>query len=181
MNSLPPWVVVVTKPLAEEAAERSLRQAGYRVYLPRYRKALLPHGSSRRPGYTMRPLFDRLVFVQDWRGWPRGVSITGALGLMQSHPGTAKLTDPDVAIIMERERAGDFDMAGPRGDGSHIRGDLMPGDPVEFEMAFGARIMGVLEELSPNGKAIVRTMIFDRVVRTEVGAGALSKAYGIPG
>ena len=177
---LPPWVIVVTKPSAEEAAERSLRQAGYRAYLPRYRKVLLPHGVNRRPDHTMRPLFERLVFVQDWRGWPKN-SIAGALGLMQSHRGTAKLLDGDVAIIMERERAGDFDMTGPRGDGSHIRGDLVPGDHVEFETAFGTKIMGVLEELSPNGKAVVWSMIFDRMVRTEVGTGVLRKAYGVPG
>lgn len=173
---LPAWVIVVTKPLAEEAAERSLRQAGYRVYLPRYRKLLLPHGVDRKSNHTMRPLFERLVFVQDWRGWPKS-SITGAIGLMPSRPGIAKLSDADVAIIMERERAGEFDMVGPHG----IRGDLEPGDKVEFETAFGAKIMGVLEELSPNGKAVVWTMIFDRVVRTEVGAGTLSKVYGIPG
>jgi len=176
---LPPWVVVVTKPAAEEAAERSLRHAGYRVYLPRYRRPMWPHGETRRPTYVMRPVFERLVFVQDWRGWPK-VSITGAIGLMPSRPGIAKLSDADIATIMERERSGDFDMVGPLGDGSHARGDLAPGDLVEFA-EYGAKIMGVLEELSPNGKAVVWAMIFNRVVRTEVEAAGLQKAYGVPG
>lgn len=175
---LPPWVIVVTKPAAEEAAERSLRQAGYRVYLPRYRRLLLPHGSGRSPSSAMRPLFARMVFVQDWRGWPK-MSITGAVGLMQSRPGTAQISDADVALIMERERAGDFDVAAPRGEGL-LRDDLTIGDDVEFE-AFGSKIIGVLEDLSPNGKAIVAALLFGRMVRTEVGAGGLRKAYGVSG
>jgi len=172
---LPPWVIVVTKASAEEAAERSLRQSGYRVYLPRYRKLLLPHGSTKRPDHTMRPLFGRLVFVQDWRGWPKS-SIVGALGLMPARPGVARLCDADVALIMERERLGDFDEVQ-----LVVRGDLEPGDQVEFETSFGAKIMGVLEELTPQGKAIVWAMLFDRIVRTEVGAGVLQKVYAVPG
>jgi len=170
---LPPWVIVVTKSASEEAAERCLRAAGYRAYLPRYRKMLLPHGGARRPDHAMRPLFDRLVFVQDWRGWPK-ISIAGALGLMSARPGVAKLSDVDVALIMERERAGDFDQATLGG----MRNDLVPGDQVEFETSFGAKIIGVLEELTPQGKAIVWAMLFDRIVRTEVGAGVLQKVYG---
>jgi transcription antitermination factor NusG len=173
---LPPWVIVLTKSTAEEAVERSLRQAGYRAYLPRYRRLLLPHGFARRPANVMRPLFARLVFVQDWRGWPR-ISIGGATGLMQSHPGIAKLCDADIALIMERERRGDFDMVTPEG----VRDDLAVGDEVEFEAAFGAKVMGILEELTPQGKAIVAAMIFGRIVRTEVGAANLNKVYGVPG
>lgn len=177
---LPPWVIVLTKSTAEEAVERSLRQAGYRAYLPRYRRLLLPHGFNRRPASVMRPLFARLVLVQDWRGWPK-ISITGATGLMQSRPGVATICDSDVALIMERERKGDFDMAAPRGDSAALRDDLTIGDEVEFEVAFGAKVMGVLEELTPQGKAIVAAMIFGRVVRTEVGAAGLNKAYGVSG
>ena len=176
---LPPWVIVLTKSTAEETVERSLRQAGYRAYLPRYRRLLLPHGFNRRPASMMRPLFARMVFVQDWRGWPN-ISITGATGLMQSRPGLAAVCDADIALIMERERAGDFDMAAPRGD-SGLRDDLAIGDEVEFEVAFGAKVMGILEELTPQGKAIVAAMIFGRVVRTEVGAAGLNKAYGVSG
>lgn len=178
---LPPWVIVLTKSTAEEAVERSLRQVGYRVYVPRYRKVLLPHGSQRRPDQMMRPLFPGLVFAQDWRGWP-DVSIVGATGLMQSRlAGVSHLGDPDVALIMERERAGDFDMAGPRGNGGAQRRDLAIGDHVEFEVAFGTKIMGILEELTPQGKAVVSTMIFGRIVRTEARATSVNRAYGVSG
>jgi hypothetical protein len=171
---LPPWVIVETKTSAEEVAERQLLQAGYRAYLPRYRRLLLPHGRHRRPIIIMRPLFARLVFCQDWRGWPADVSITGAIGLMKSRPGIAKLADTDIELIQQRERSGEFDMAVPRGSGA--RQDIKVGDEVEIE---GQKIMGVLAELTPGGKAIIWSVIFDRIVRVEVpNANTLNKVYG---
>jgi Transcription termination factor nusG len=79
------WCVVMSKPAAEEIAERSIREAGYRVYLPCYRKIL--RGSrfgedgrrirSRRDEVVLRPLFPLYLFVElcphqqwspvDWR------------------------------------------------------------------------------------------------------------------
>lgn len=168
----PAWTIVMTKSMHEEIAERSLRQAGYRVYLPRYRKLISPHGRQRKPTTAMRPLFSGLLFVQDWRGWPE-VPITGTTGLMQASPGVAKLSDHDITLIMGRERACEFDdVRRPQGSGLIIRDDIEPGDDVEIE-AFGARILGVLDELSENGKAIVSAMVFGRSVRMEVDAAAL--------
>lgn len=175
----PAWVIVQTKMMTEEITERALRQQGYRVYIPRYRRLLSPHGTLRKPTSAMRPLFPRLVFCQDWRGWP-DVSIIGAVGLMQARPGLAKLSDGDVEVIMIRERRGDFDdVRYPRGDGKpHVRDDIVPGDEVDWE-AFGRRVMGVLEELTPAGKAIVQAALFDgRMVRTEVDAVVLRKVNG---
>lgn len=173
----PAWVIVRTKSLCEEVVERSLRQAGYRSYLPRYRKLLAAHGIKRRPIASMRPLFPGLCFAQDWRGWP-DTSISGAVGLMQGRPGVARLCDADVALIMSRERAGDFDdIRHPRGSGKYIRDDIKPGDEVEIA-AFGRRVLGVLAALTPTGKAIISAMIFDRLVRVEVNAEAVNKAFG---
>ncbi len=67
------WCVVISKPAAEEVAERSIREAGYRVYLPRYRKVL--HGirlddrgrriRTRGPGaVVMRPLINGYLFAE---------------------------------------------------------------------------------------------------------------------
>jgi hypothetical protein len=171
----PDWVVVETKAACEQLTQRQLSQAGYRVYLPLYRRLLIPHGLSRRPVGVMRPLFSRIVFCQDWRGWPVEVTITGAAGLMQARPGVAKISDADIALIQYRERCGEFDATTPRGNGRLIRQDLEPGDDVEFEAALGQKLVGVLEELSPNGKAIVSAILFDRVVRTTVDAAVLLK------
>jgi len=172
---LPDWVIVETKVASEEMVERGLRLAGYRAYVPRYRKLVTPHGSSRQSALTMRPLFTRLVFAQDWRGWPETSIISGARGLMQARPGVARLADPDVALIMARERSGDFDdVRHPRRSGKYIRDDIVPGDEVEIER-FGRRVLAVLSELSVNGKAIVESLLFGRSVRTEVDAEALRR------
>jgi hypothetical protein len=171
---MPAWVIVETKASAEEIAERSLRQAGYRVYLPRYRKLLSPHGRARQPVTSMRPLFARVLFVQDWRGWP-ALPVSGTVGLMLIRPQTpAKLTDEDVALIHNRERAGEFDEAGPSGSGAAVRSDIEAGEKVEFE-AFGARILGVLDELTSDGRALVSALMFGRLVSTEVSAAGLRK------
>lgn len=170
----PSWVIVQTKSMSEEIAERALRQAGYRAYFPRYRRLLSPHGGYRRPVTMMRPLFPRLVFCQDWRGWPDR-AISGAIGLMPARPGLAKLDDPDVGEIMIRERLGEFDdVHHPHGSGIQVRDDLKPGDEVDWE-AFGRRVTGVLEGLSAKGKAVVQALIFDRFVRTEVDAVGLRR------
>lgn len=173
----PAWAIVVAKSMQEEIAERSLRQAGYRVYLPRYRKLISPHGRERKPTTAMRPLFSGLLFVQDWRGWP-SVPVHGTVGVMQARPGIAKLSDIDVALIMDRERACEFDdVSRPQGNGLVIRDDIKPGQEVEVE-AFGMRILGVLNELSDNGKAVVSAMMFGSSVRMEVDAAALEPVGG---
>ena len=171
---MPAWVIVETKPSAEEVAERSLRQAGYRVYLPRYRKVLSPHGRARQPVTTMRPLFARVLFVQDWRGWPAmGMRMNCVVGLMLLRPQVpAKLSDEDVALIIERERAGEFDESAPTGSGAAVRSDLDPGEEVELE-AFGSRIMGVLDELTSDGRAIISALMFGRIMSIRVSAAGL--------
>lgn len=153
----PPWVIVETKPGAEDIAERGLRLAGYRVYLPRYRCLVHPHGRNRSPVTVLRPIFPRLVFAQDWRGWP-AMPIGCAIGLLSFQPGIpAGLSDGDVALIMEREHNREFDQTS----------QFTIGDAVEID-AFGSRIVGVLDALSADGKAIVSALLLGRTVRTQV-------------
>jgi hypothetical protein len=156
----PPWVIVETRPAAEDAAERSLRLAGYRVYLPRYRCLVHPHGRSRSAVTVLRPIFPRLVCVQDWRGWP-AMPINCAIGLLSFQAGIpAGLSDSDVALIMDRERNREFDE-------TPLASRYKVGDAVEIEM-LEHRIMGVLERLSPDGKATVSAMLLGRTIRTHV-------------
>lgn len=171
--SLPPWVIVETKPSAEEIAERSLRQAGYRVYLPRFRRLLSPHGGERKPAPSMRPLFQRLLFAQDWRGWP-ALPVIGTIGLMQMRPSVpAKISDGDIMLIMERERSGEFDEI--KQANTVVAIDL--GEPIEID-AYGTRVLGVLEELSTEGKVIISAMLFGRMIRTQVDAHLIRRAAG---
>jgi hypothetical protein len=160
----PPWVIVETRPAAEDAAERSLRLAGYRVYLPRYRCLVHPHGRSRSAVTVLRPIFPRMLFAQDWRGWP-AMPINCVVGLMSLQPGIpARLSDEDVAYIMDRERSREFDQIDK----------YAVGDTVEID-AFGSRIVGVLEALSKDGKATVSAMLLGRSVRTTVDADMISR------
>ena len=87
------------------------------------------------------------------------------VGLMCLQPGIpAKLSDEDVAYIMDRERSRDFDQIDK----------YAVGDTVEID-AFGSRIVGVLEALSKDGKATVSAMLLGRTVRTTV---SIEKLYG---
>src|SRR4029077_18660023 len=141
-------------------AERSLRLAGYRGYLPRYRCVVHPHGRSRNAVTVLRPIFPRLACVQDLRGWP-AMPINCAVGLLSFQAGVpAGLSDADVALIMDRERNREF-------DGTMFVCRYKVGDAVEIEM-LEHRIMGVLERLSPDGKATVSAMLLGRTIRTHV-------------
>jgi hypothetical protein len=166
------WAIVRTHPQAEDVAERSLRQVGYRAYLPRYRKLLLPHGRDRRPATALRPLFVGIVFAQDWRGWPQH-TVSGTNGLFRVAGTTAKLSHADIEIMQRKERQCEFDdIKRPPSGGVVIRDDIAIGDDCEVEM-FGVRVMAVLDELSDDGKAVLRATILGREVRTEVDADAI--------
>jgi len=175
VETSPNWVICLARPSAEELAERNLRQAGYRVYLPRYRKLLRPHGSDRRGQPIMRPLFPGYLFVSDWRGWPQ-VPINGVSGLMRSAGRVVELVDVDVRAIRNHEDAGQFDEA-PTPRSTVKRTDLSVGDSVEFE-AMGRRVMAVLDDLTDGGKAIVSGMMFGRTVKWTVDAHELRAIGG---
>lgn len=142
------WVVVITRPAAEEVAARALRTAGYRSYLPMYRKRLLAHGMNRRPAAQMRPLFTGYVLVQDWRGWPQ-LTINGVVGLLRLSSGKlAVLPDADVVLMWQAEMRGAFDEARA----------MEPGDTVTFELG-GEQILAILDEITETGRGIVRNIV----------------------
>lgn len=157
--------------MSEEIAERSLRQAGYRVYLPRYRKEMKPHGSDRAGKPSMRPLFVGYIFVHDWHGWPLD-PITGIVGLMKSAGRNVELADEDLARIWAKEKLGSFDeLPTPRAKQGR-RTDLPIGGTVEFDL-HGERVLAVLDELSDSGKAIVRGLMFNRETVLSIPAETL--------
>lgn len=170
MPELGQWAILIAKSNAEIVAERALRQAGLRTYLPWYRKLIEPHGRERQSALVMRLVFPGIIFVQAWPGFYR--PLTGVDKAMPSYRGgpPATMNDSDIDILMRREREGAFDEAKPprgfRADqltiGSRYRIDM-------FETSIGA----VLEELSPNGQALVRIMIFGRETIAQVDAYAL--------
>ncbi len=56
------WYVVQTKIRCEDQAAKKLRQAGYRVYLPKMRKDIIHHRSKKRQTKYF-VLFNRYIFV----------------------------------------------------------------------------------------------------------------------
>lgn len=147
----PSWVIVQTR--TDETSAHSLHKTGYRTYLPLYRKAL---GETRHRGSIMRPLFGGIVFVQDWHGWPKQ-TILGALGLMRCGTNNVHLDDSDIAILQQRERSGEFDDPMHHATRSR-RPDLAEGQDIAIDL-LGNRILAVIEDLSENGRAIVRNLL----------------------
>lgn len=105
----------------------------------------------------MRPLFQGMLFVQDWNGWPK-YWITGIIGLMRRNGTLTRISDEDIRIMMDRERLREFDDVIYSPVGAVIRDDLIVGADYEVDV-LGKRVIGVLEQLSDNGKAIVRDML----------------------
>lgn len=177
----PTWAIVRTRSRCEGIAASDLSDAGYRAYVPRLRVVLLPHGRHRKATMTMRALFSGLVFVQDWRGWPERNTnpIRQAVGLM---PGMrsgsyAALSGQDIAVLMDRERRGLYEANGakrPPARGIVLRDDLELGERVEYEW-IGKIVDATLDELSPDGRAIIRASILGRDVPLKVDAAELMK------
>jgi hypothetical protein len=172
------WVAIVTKPSSEEVAECDLRRVGYRVYLPRYRKLLSPHGRDRKPQTAMRPLFTGYLFAEDWRGWPRE-TVHGVEGLLRraGSQRNALFSDADVALIRDRERSFDEVRYAAGEGGALIRDDVQVGDSVGVDVG-SVPMQAVLRELSTDGRALVEVMIFGRVTAMRVEQEALLAAVG---
>ncbi len=171
----PTWAIVRTRSRCEDIVAQGFLNAGYRAYVPRGRVLLKPHGAQRKPVATMRAVFSGLVFVQDWRGWPKD-RISQVIDLM---PGMrsgsyASLSAGDIAILMAQECRGVYETHAPRPPANGI---VMPdamgvGDAVEFDFA-GTIVQAAISELSPNGRATIRATIFGRETELRVDAHEL--------
>lgn len=166
VETIAPWVIVVTSSSSEELAATSLRRAAYRVYLPR-RKVRL---ATTKPQFGLRPLWPGYLLIHDWRGWPEQ-QIEGRPRLLKSGGNTVEMSAADVAVIMAEELSGGFDDPLPQ-TGPQRRTDLAIGDTVEFDR-FGERVLAVLDRLSDNGQAVVRTLMFKRETLHTVPAETL--------
>lgn len=179
----PGWAVVMTRPMNEELAAKSIRETGFRVFLPTFRKMLVGirlEGNrrirTRGPGeIVMRPLFPRYLFVEihpgqaeDGLGSARGVD-----HVLRPHRSITE-TAPPLLVRSEVIEAIRFDVDRGRFDTTGKRTDIKAGDPVRIDSGDYERLIGKLLDLDDKGRAHVLLEFLGRTVRAEVSAGALS-------
>jgi transcription antitermination factor NusG len=178
----PAWIVVVAKPAAEELAERSLRQAGYRVYLPRYRKLL--HGvrlegrrriRTRGPGeIVLRPAMLGYLFAQVYMlddDYHRAMRCKGVASFLRMGVGDppAHISEDAVNRIRDDENAGMFDEPRAR-RGKHVsRPDLAVGDQVRLEIG-GMALAATLHSLDHSDRVVISYLLFGREMQARVDA-----------
>jgi hypothetical protein len=115
---LPGWAVAMTKPAVEDVAERAIRRAGYRVYLPRFRKICAGIG----PRAAARSSWAHCSLATSSR------SCTPA----KASAGIATATGVALDAIRAAVDAGGFDQARPAAVGKPPqRFDLHAGDRVQ--------------------------------------------------
>ena len=171
----PTWAIIQTRTRCEDIVAQGFLNAGYRAYVPRYRVLLKPHGAHRKPVATMRAVFGGLVFVQDWRGWPKE-RISQVVGLM---PGTRSgsylsLSGDDIATLISLECSGFYEPHAPRppANGIVLPDVLNVGDEAEFQLA-DEIMRGTIKRLSKAGRATMNACVFGRDIEIEVDAAEL--------
>lgn len=181
----PGWAVVMSKPMAEEVAEKAIREAGYGVYLPRSSKVLQAthidvDGRKRRQRgqIVMRPAFRGYLFAeiwpdQQWRILLDSRHVRGVSDLILRNERPVLLAPALIEAMRECENSGHFDE--PRGlrcrsDGptSRRRTDLADGALVTISSGPFAAFIGKLTGQDDVGRARVLLEIFGRETPIEV-------------
>lgn len=180
----PGWCVVMTR--AEELTAKSLMSAGWRTYLPRFRRILRGVRIDLRTGrkvrtrghgeIVMRPIFTGYVFAelhhgQQWFGIMSERGVTGVLRAAGDGP-PKLISAAGIELIRKNERAGDYDEPRARRGKDVARPDLGVGDLVGLELDYGS-FEATIRELNDNDTAVVEWMIFGRPVRTMVRTAEL--------
>ena len=104
------WCVVVTKPMSEHIAAQSIRQAGYREYLPMEQRILRGHRESKGQP-KLYPLFPRYMFAElhpDQAYWPLSKA-NGVAHLLMRGDRPALVRPGIIEAIQQAENEGQFD------------------------------------------------------------------------
>lgn len=175
-DAKPMWCVVISKPMNEELAEKSIREAGYGSYLPRYQKLIQARwvgGKTVRCAkggeIVMRPLFPRYGFAELWpdQQWGPIKEAKGVMGLIMSGDRPATISGEVIELIREIERNGEFDEV-RRSD--KPRTDLQIGGLVRIPEH---QMVGKLLALDEKGRAQVLMDFLGRQVKPWVEAKTL--------
>lgn len=118
------WIAAVCEPAGEYVARVDLERYGLHPYLPEFKRPILPRGVA-RPLVKAFPLFPRYIFLP--LADMRQREFHYARGLKRPRPVLAdgsgvpwKAPHADIEVLLELERAGQFDVA------------LVPGDRVQL-------------------------------------------------
>lgn len=180
------WAVVVSKPMAEFAAQGALRRRGYRVCLPVYRKLL----RGKRDSYgemVMRPLFRGYLFVELHPGqaWIDILYTPGVCDVVRQ-PGDhdmPALVEPGlIEEVRAESEAGLFDDRPlSRGVSRAVfrAGKLMvkPGDAMRVAEGPFASFMATLQDIDDRGRAQTLLTMFNRQVPAELGLETLAGVF----
>jgi transcription antitermination factor NusG len=173
----PGWAVVVAKPSCEFLAEKTIKEHGYRVFLPIYKKMMQPRqgiGAERkratRLGIVTRPLFQGYVFVELWPdqdlGKERFVGVANVLHYpgRDGKPGRPKLVPARfIEALREACNGGTFDKLPVS-----ARLNAKPGDKVKAHDGPFAGFIGELLQIDDDrNRAVVLMRLFDRQSKVE--------------
>lgn len=169
----PGWAVVMTKVAAEHVAERAIREGGYRVYLPMYRRFLRGvrigrdgrRVRTRRDGeLVFRPLFPGYLFVElhPDQQWYAIRSMTAVVDLIRDGSRPSLLPAAVVEEIRLREDHGAFDH-GRANRRKKLRVDFKRGDTVRIIEGPFADFLAEVEKSDEKGRLELLVSLFGRV------------------
>jgi transcriptional antiterminator RfaH len=163
------WIVAHCHANAETRAETHLRQQGFEVYLPKFKKI---RRHARRVETVIRPLFPRYLFIgfdAEQTPW-RPINSTAGISYLIT-AGERPLTVPSWIVEQLRERE----------DGSGLftgvdEATLNKGDTVRITSGPFHNCLGVFNGLNDNQRVAVLLDIMGRHVRTLVPLEAVRRA-----
>jgi transcription antitermination factor NusG len=178
--SAPSWAVVMTKPMAEQVAGKNIGVAGFRWYLPMYRKVIRgtrldERGRRIRPRgeIVLRPLFPGYLFAElhPDQAWSPMKKAVGVSDLIWRGERPALLDAYIVEAIRETERAGLFDEARP--GQKRKRADIEIGNQVRVLDGPFASFIGELAALDETGRARALLDLFGRETSIDIDQDSL--------
>ena len=162
------WFVVRTQPRAEEKAVWHLRNQGFAVYLPRYRRRVR---HARQNKVVLRPLFPSYLFVHLDPELCRWRSINGTLGVREilTNGTTPTAVPPEIidTIRAREDETGAVKLSPP----AFSRGQVV-------RMLDGplADVSALFEEMRDESRAVLLVSLLGRKVRLQVTVADIAAA-----
>jgi len=161
------WFVVRTKTGAEDRAAWHLKNQGFDVYLPQYRKEIR---HARKTQTVLRPVFSGYLFVSidlEQQRWGVINNTMGVIGLVQFDSTPCPVSEGIVDMVRRREKDGVVNLA--------LDG-LKKGDVVRVREGAFAEHVALLDEISSDKRAILLLDLMGREVRISASVENLAKA-----